>query len=223
MVNFGNDWDELLKDEFKKEYYLKLRQTLINEYRTQRIFPGMYDIFNAFKYTSYENVKCVIIGQDPYHGEGQAHGLSFSVQKGVAPPPSLVNIFKEIYADVGINNMGKHGDLTKWAQNGVLLLNSVLTVRAGQARSHRNIGWEEFTTDVIKLLNLHEKPIVFMLWGGDAKAKAKFITGKQHCILKSAPPSPLSAYNGFFGCRHFSQANEFLRNNGIDEIDWSID
>ena len=223
MVNFGNDWDELLKDEFKKEYYLKLRQTLINEYRTQRIFPGMYDIFNAFKYTSYENVKCVIIGQDPYHGEGQAHGLSFSVQKGVAPPPSLLNIFKEIYADVGINNMGKHGDLTKWAQNGVLLLNSVLTVRAGQARSHRNIGWEEFTTDVIKLLNLHEKPIVFMLWGGDAKAKSKFITGKQHCILKSAHPSPLSAYNGFFGCRHFSQANEFLRNNGIDEIDWSID
>ena len=223
MVSFENDWDELLKDEFKKEYYLKLRQTLINEYKTQRIFPGMYDIFNALKYTSYNDVKCVILGQDPYHGEGQAHGLSFSVQKGVAPPPSLVNIFKEIYADVGINNMGKHGDLTKWAQNGVLLLNSVLTVRAGQARSHRNIGWEEFTTDVIKLLNLHEKPIVFMLWGGDAKAKSKFITSKQHCILKSAHPSPLSAYNGFFGCRHFSQANEFLRNNGIDEIDWSID
>lgn len=223
MVNFGNDWDELLKDEFKKEYYLRLRQTLINEYRTQRIFPGMYDIFNAFKYTSYENVKCVIIGQDPYHGEGQAHGLSFSVKKGIAPPPSLVNIFKEIYSDIGINNMGRHGDLTKWAHSGVLLLNSVLTVRAGQARSHRNIGWEEFTTDVIKLLNQHEKPIVFMLWGGDAKAKSKFITNKQHCILKAAHPSPLSAYNGFFGCRHFSQANEFLRNHRIDEIDWSID
>ena len=131
--------------------------------------------------------------------------------------------FKEIYNDTGINNMGKHGELTKWAQNGILLLNSVLTVRAGQPKSHRNIGWEEFTTEIIKLLNLHEKPIVFMLWGGDAKAKAKFITNKQHCVLKAAHPSPLSAYNGFFGCKHFSQANEFLRNNGLDEIDWSID
>ncbi len=223
MVDFGNDWDELLKDEFKKEYYLRLRKFLVNEYRTQRIFPGMYDIFNALKMTSYNDVKCVIIGQDPYHGEGQAHGLSFSVRKGVAPPPSLVNIFKEIRDDVGIDNMGKHGELTKWAQNGVLLLNSVLTVRANQARSHRGMGWEQFTTDVIELLNQREKPMVFMLWGSDAKAKQQFITNPAHLVLKAAHPSPLSAYNGFFGCRHFSQANDFLRRSGMEPIDWSID
>ncbi len=223
MVNFNNDWDELLRDEFKKEYYLSLRQKLINEYRTQRIYPGMYDIFNAMKYTPYNNVKCVIIGQDPYHGEGQAHGLSFSVCRGIAPPPSLVNIFKEIRDDLGINNLGKHGELVKWAEEGVLLLNSVLTVRANQARSHRGLGWEEFTTDVIKLLNKREKPMVFMLWGSDAKAKQQFITNPTHLVLKAAHPSPLSAYNGFFGCRHFSQANEFLRSNGMTEIDWSID
>lgn len=223
MVNFNNDWDELLKDEFSKDYYLRLRQILINEYRTQRIFPGMYDIFNAMKLTSFNDVKCVIIGQDPYHGEGQAHGLSFSVKKGVAPPPSLVNIFKEIKSDLGIDNTGKHGELTKWAENGVLLLNSVLTVRANQARSHHGLGWEEFTTDVIKLLNSREKPMVFMLWGADAKAKQQFITNPKHCVLKAAHPSPLSAYNGFFGCRHFSKANDFLRANGMEEIDWSIE
>lgn len=223
MVNFNNDWDELLKGEFEKDYYLQLRQKLIQEYRTQRIYPNMYDIYNAMKYTAYDAVKVVIIGQDPYHGEGQAHGLSFSVRKGVAPPPSLVNIFKEIQTDVGINNLGKHGELTKWAQEGVLLLNSVLTVRADQARSHRGLGWENFTTDVIKLLNQREKPMVFMLWGGDAKAKQQFITNPKHLILKAAHPSPLSAYNGFFGCRHFSKANEFLRANGMGEIDWSID
>lgn len=223
MVEFNNEWDELLKDEFTKEYYLKLRQTLISEYRTQRIFPGMYDIFNALKLTSYNDVKCVIIGQDPYHGEGQAHGLSFSVRKGIAPPPSLINIFKEIRDDIGIDNLGKHGELTQWAKSGVLLLNSVLTVRANQARSHRGLGWEEFTTDVIKLLNIREKPMVFMLWGADAKAKQQFVTNPKHLVLKSAHPSPLSAYNGFFGCRHFSQANEFLRSNGMSEIDWSIE
>ena len=223
MVNFGNDWDALLQGEFDKEYYLKLPQTLINEYKTQRIYPGMYDIFNAMKLTSYEDVRCVILGQDPYHGAGQAHGLSFSVRKGVAPPPSLVNIFKEIRDDVGIDNLGKHGDLTKWAKSGVLLLNSVLTVRADQARSHRGLGWEQFTTDVIHLLNQRQKPMVFMLWGGDAKAKAQFITNPNHLVLKAAPPSPLSAYNGFFGCRHFSQANRFLREHGLGEIDWSID
>ena len=223
MVNFGNEWDELLKDEFKMEYYLRLREFLKREYSTQIIFPGMYDIFNALKYTSYNDVKCVIIGQDPYHGEGQAHGLSFSVRKGVAPPPSLVNIFKEIRDDVGIDNLGKHGELTKWASNGVLLLNSVLTVRANQPRSHRNHGWEHFTTDVIKLLNLRDKPMVFMLWGSDAKAKQQFITNPIHFVLKSAHPSPLSAYNGFFGCRHFSQANEFLIQQGLEPIDWSID
>lgn len=223
MVNFENEWDELLKDEFEKEYYLQLRQKLINEYKTQRIYPGMYDIFNAMKLTSYNDVKCVIIGQDPYHGEGQAHGLSFSVRKGIAPPPSLVNIFKEIRDDVGIDNLGKHGELTKWAKDGVLLLNSVLTVRANQARSHHGLGWENFTTDVIKLLDKREKPMVFMLWGADAKSKQMFITNPKHLILKSAHPSPLSAYNGFFGCRHFSKANEFLKANGMDEIDWSID
>lgn len=223
MVNFNNDWDELLKGEFDKEYYLELRKFLISEYRTQRIFPGMYDIFNAMKLTSYDSVKCVIIGQDPYHGEGQAHGLSFSVRKGVAPPPSLVNIFKEIRTDLGIDNTGKHGELTKWAESGVLLLNSVLTVRANQPRSHRGKGWENFTTDVIKLLNEREKPMVFMLWGADARAKKQFITNPAHLILEAAHPSPLSAYNGFFGCRHFSKANEFLRSKGLGEIEWAID
>lgn len=222
MIEFNNEWDELLKDEFKKSYYLELRKKLIYEYRTQQIFPGMYDIFNALKYTSYSDIKAVIIGQDPYHGVGQAHGLSFSVKKGVTPPPSLVNIFKEIKSDLGIDNMGKHGELTEWAKNGVLLLNSVLTVRANQARSHRNLGWEEFTDNVIRLINLREKPVVFMLWGADAKAKAKLITNPNHLILKAAHPSPLSAFNGFFGCRHFSKANEFLKSKGIEEIDWSI-
>lgn len=222
MIEFNNEWDELLKDEFKKPYYLELRKKLIYEYRTQQIFPGMYDIFNALKYTSYSDIKAVIIGQDPYHGVGQAHGLSFSVKKGVAPPPSLVNIFKEIKSDLGIDNMGKHGELTEWAKNGVLLLNSVLTVRANQARSHRNLGWEEFTDNVIRLINLREKPVVFMLWGADAKAKEKLITNPNQLILKAAHPSPLSAFNGFFGCRHFSKANEFLKSKGIEEIDWSI-
>lgn len=222
MIEFNNEWDELLKDEFKKPYYLELRKKLIYEYRTQQIFPGMYDIFNALKYTSYSDIKAVIIGQDPYHGVGQAHGLSFSVKKGVAPPPSLVNIFKEIKSDLGIDNMGKHGELTEWAKNGVLLLNSVLTVRANQARSHRNLGWEEFTDNVIRLINLRENPVVFMLWGADAKAKEKLITNPNHLILKAAHPSPLSAFNGFFGCRHFSKANEFLKSKGIEEIDWSI-
>ncbi|HEZ7988664.1 MAG TPA: uracil-DNA glycosylase [Ruminococcus sp.] len=222
MIEFNNEWDELLKDEFKKPYYLELRKKLIYEYRTQQIFPGMYDIFNALKYTSYSDIKAVIIGQDPYHGVGQAHGLSFSVKKGVAPPPSLVNIFKEIKSDLGIDNMGKHGELTEWAKNGVLLLNSVLTVRANQARSHRNLGWEEFTDNVIRLINLREKPVVFMLWGADAKAKEKLITNPNHLILKAAHPSPLSAFNGFFGCRHFSKANEFLKSKEIEEIDWSI-
>lgn len=223
MVNLGNDWDDVLKGEFDKEFYLELRQKLIEEYRTQRVYPGMYDIFNALKLTSYEDVRCVIIGQDPYHGYGQAHGLSFSVRKGVAPPPSLVNIFKEIRDDLGIDNLGRHGDLTKWAESGVLLLNSVLTVRADQARSHRGLGWEQFTTDVIRALNERQKPMVFMLWGGDAKAKHAFITNPRHLVLKAAHPSPLSAYNGFFGCKHFSKANEFLRSQGLGEIDWSID
>ena len=223
MVHFENSWDELLKDEFKKPYYLKLRQFLINEYRSQVIYPNMYDIFNAMKITSYEDVKVVIIGQDPYHGENQAHGLSFSVKKGIAPPPSLVNIFKEIKSDVGVDNSGKHGELTKWAEEGVLLLNSCLTVRAGKANSHRGMGWENFTDDVIRLLNQREKPMVFMLWGANAKAKAQLITNPVHLVLTAAHPSPLSAYNGFFGCKHFSKANDFLVKNGMTPVNWSID
>lgn len=222
MVNFNNDWDEILDGEFDKDYYVRLKQFLINEYKTCRVYPSMYDIYNAMKLTAYNDVKCVIIGQDPYHGEGQAHGLSFSVRQGIAPPPSLINIFKEIYNDVGIDNSGKHGDLTKWAENGVLLLNSVLTVRANQPRSHRGMGWENFTTEIITLLNKREKPMVFLLWGNDAKQKMSYITNPNHLVLTSAHPSPLSAYNGFFGCRHFSKANEFLRKNGLEEIDWSI-
>ena len=223
MVHFENSWDELLKDEFKKPYYLRLRQFLINEYRSQVIYPNMYDIFNAMKLTSYEDVKVVIIGQDPYHGINQAHGLSFSVKKGVAPPPSLVNIFKEIKSDVGVDNSGKHGELTKWAEEGVLLLNSCLTVRAGKANSHRGMGWENFTDDVIMLLNQREKPMVFMLWGANAKAKAQLITNPAHLVLTAAHPSPLSAYNGFFGCKHFSKANDFLVKNGMTPINWRID
>lgn len=222
MVKLNNDWDLLLKDEFSKQYYLELRKKLIVEYKSQQIFPGMYDIFNALKFTPYENVKAVIIGQDPYHNAGQAHGLSFSVRKGVAPPPSLINIFKEIKSDIGIDNLGKHGELIGWAESGVLLLNSVLTVRANQPRSHRNIGWEIFTDNVIRLLNEREKPIVFLLWGNDAKAKEKLITNPRHLILKAAHPSPLSAFNGFFGCKHFSKTNDFLNSNGIHSIDWSI-
>ena len=223
MVHFENSWDELLKDEFKKPYYLKLRQFLINEYSSQIIYPNMYDIFNAMKITSYEDVKVVIIGQDPYHGENQAHGLSFSVKKGIAPPPSLVNIFKEIKSDVSVDNSGKHGELTKWAEEGVLLLNSCLTVRAGKANSHRGMGWENFTDDVIRLLNQREKPMVFMLWGANAKAKAQLITNPAHLVLTAAHPSPLSAYNGFFGCKHFSKANDFLVENGMTPVNWSID
>lgn len=222
MVKLNNDWDLLLKDEFSKQYYLELRKKLIVEYKSQQIFPGMYDIFNALKFTPYENVKAVIIGQDPYHNVGQAHGLSFSVRKGVAPPPSLINIFKEIKSDIGIDNLGKHGELIGWAESGVLLLNSVLTVRANQPRSHRNIGWEIFTDNVIRLLNEREKPIVFLLWGNDAKAKEKLITNPRHLILKAAHPSPLSAFNGFFGCKHFSKTNDYLNSNGIHSIDWSI-
>lgn len=222
MINFENEWDALLADEFQKDYYKKLRATLIKEYKTQTIYPDMYDIYNALKYTSYSDVKAVIIGQDPYHGPNQAHGLCFSVKKGIKPPPSLENIFKEIKNDVGIDNTGKHGELTNWAKSGVLLLNTVLTVRRAQANSHKNIGWEQFTDRIIEIMNEREKPVVFILWGANAKSKAALITNPQHLILKSAHPSPLSAYNGFFGCRHFSATNKFLEENGIEPIDWSI-
>lgn len=221
MVTIGNEWDNLLKDEFQKEYYRKLRATLANEYKTQTIYPDMYDIFNALKYTSYSDVKAVIIGQDPYHGEGQAHGLCFSVKKGVEAPPSLKNIFKEIEDELNIKPPS-HGCLTDWAEQGVLLLNAVLTVRASLANSHKNIGWETFTDKIISILNEREKPIVFLLWGANARKKAQLITNPVHKILECAHPSPLSAYNGFFGCGHFKKCNDFLKESGEKEIDWQI-
>lgn len=222
MVNIGNSWDQLLMDEFKKDYYLKLRQFLKQEYSTQTVFPHMNNIFNALKYTAYEDVKAVILGQDPYHGEGQAHGLCFSVQRGIEPPPSLKNIFKELNSDLGIPEPN-HGELTAWAKQGVLLLNTVLTVRKGQANSHRGMGWEIFTDKIIELLNVREKSIVFLLWGSPAKAKAKLITNPKHYILSAVHPSPLSAYNGFFGCKHFSKTNEILQSIGSSPINWNLD
>ena len=222
MVLLGNTWDGLLYSEFQKEYYIKLREFLKNEYATQTIYPEMGNIFNALKYTAYEDVKAVILGQDPYHGPNQAHGLCFSVQKGVKAPPSLQNMFKELNSDLGIP-IPKSGELTSWARQGVLLLNTVLTVRAGQANSHKGMGWEIFTDRVIELLNIREKPIVFLLWGGPAKTKLKLITNPNHHILSTVHPSPLSAYNGFFGCKHFSKTNEILRSMGEKEIDWRIE
>ena len=222
MVNIGNEWDKLLADEFKKDYYLQLRQFLISEYNSHTIYPPMNDIFNALKTTSYSDVKAVILGQDPYHGAGQAHGMCFSVKKGTPPPPSLQNIFKEIHDELGLP-IPPHGELTKWAKNGVLLLNTVLTVREGQANSHKGHGWEILTDRIIELLNERNTPIVFLLWGGNARSKAKLITNPEHLVLQCAHPSPLSAYNGFFGCGHFIRANDFLKNNGIEPIDWSLD
>ena len=221
MVTIGNEWDSIIGEEFSKPYYKKLREFLKNEYKSRKIYPNMYDIFNALKYTSYNDVKAVIIGQDPYHGEGQAHGLCFSVKKGVAPPPSLVNIFKELKNDLGIEIAG-HGELTAWAQNGVLLLNTVLTVREASPNSHKNSGWETFTDAVITALNKRSTPTVFILWGANAKSKASLLTNPNHKILTAAHPSPLSAYNGFFGCKHFSKTNDFLIQNGISPIDWEL-
>ncbi|MDY2959593.1 MAG: uracil-DNA glycosylase [Hornefia sp.] len=227
MVNIGNSWDEILREEFKKEYYLKLREFLKKEYATRRIYPDMYSIFNAFKATPYENVKCLILGQDPYHGEGQAHGLSFSVPEGVPQPPSLQNIFKELAGDMEQAygkklQIPKSGCLEKWAEEGVMLLNTSLTVRAGQAGSHRNKGWEILTDRVIELLNQREKPMVFILWGNPARAKKKLIDGRKHCIIEGVHPSPLSARGGFFGGRYFSRTNEFLKAKGQKPIDWTL-
>lgn len=222
MVKFGNEWDVLLAEELEKPYYQELRQFLAAEYRNGTVYPNQYDIFNALRYTTYSGVRVVILGQDPYHGPNQAHGLSFSVKQGIQPPPSLVNIYKEIQSDLGIDNLGKHGELTDWAKQGVLLLNAVLTVRAGEANSHKGKGWEQFTDSVIRLLNLREDPIVFLLWGANAAKKQVLVTNPCHLILKAAHPSPLSAYNGFFGCRHFSQTNDFLTAHGFAPIDWSI-
>lgn len=221
MVHLGNSWDILLKDEFQKAYYRNLRTFLANEYRTQRIHPEMNDIFNSLKYTDYKDVKAVILGQDPYHQPGQAHGLCFSVKKGVAPPPSLQNIYKEIYSEYGYP-VPCHGELTYWAKQGVLLMNTVLTVRENRPNSHKGMGWEIFTDNIISLLNARPEPIVFLLWGANAKAKTKLITNPAHLVLTSAHPSPLSAYNGFFGNNHFKKANEFLMKNYKTEIDWRI-
>lgn len=221
MVNIGNSWDKILDGEFDKGYYLKLREFLKQEYSTKVIYPNMYHIFNALKFTPYEKVKAVILGQDPYHQPGQAHGLCFSVQKGVPKPPSLVNIFKELQSDLGIVPPS-HGNLESWANNGVMLLNTVLTVRRSSANSHAGKGWEIFTDRVIQLLNEREEPMVFILWGRNAKAKESLITNKKHLILKGAHPSPLSAYNGFFGGRYFSRTNDFLIANGQEPIDWQI-
>ena len=221
MVNIGNDWDELLTGEFDKPYYLQLREFLKAEYRGFTIYPDMYDIFNALKFTPYSKVKAVILGQDPYHEPGQAHGLAFSVREGTEPPPSLKNIYKELNSDLGVP-VPNTGNLTKWAAQGVLLLNTSLTVRRGQANSHKGRGWEIFTDRVIALLNEREKPVVFILWGGNAKSKIPLITGKQHCVLTAAHPSPLSAHSGFFGCRHFSKCNAFLESRGIEPIDWAL-
>ncbi len=221
MVNIGNEWDSLLADQFKSEYYLKLRQFLKYEYANFNIYPKMENIFNALKYTSYSDVKVVILGQDPYHGYGQAHGLCFSVQEGVEPPPSLKNIFAELNADLGVD-IPKSGELTKWARQGVLLLNTALTVREGCPNSHKGMGWEILTDRIIELLNQREKPMVFLLWGSNAKSKMPLITNPKHKILHTVHPSPLSVYRGFFGCKHFSKANEFLVQNGIKPVDWNL-
>lgn len=218
MVNIGNSWDNVLKDDFGGENYQNLRRFLAEEYRTHTIYPDMHHIFSALKETAFEDVKVVIIGQDPYHNPGQAHGMCFSVMPGTETPPSLVNVFKEIKSDLGIANTNPY--LIDWAKQGVLLLNAVLTVRAGQAGSHRGKGWEILTDSIIKKLNERNEPIVFMLWGAYARSKKGYVTNPNHLVLECVHPSPLSAYNGFFGCKHFSKCNEFLTQNGLKPIDW---
>ena len=222
MPALSGEWLEALKGEFKEPYYKKLFQTVNEEYRTQRIFPPADDIFNAFHYTPLGKVKVVIFGQDPYHGENQAHGLCFSVKPGVEIPPSLVNIYKELNTDLGCE-IPNNGYLIKWAKQGVLMLNTVLTVRAHTPNSHRGKGWEEFTDAAIRALNKQDRPIVFILWGRPAQTKKRMLSNPKHLILKAPHPSPLSAYRGFFGCKHFSQTNEFLEKNGIEPIDWQIE
>lgn len=221
MVNLGNSWDEILAEEFKKEYYLKLRSFLKQEYGSFTVYPDMNNIFNSLKYADYNSIKAVIIGQDPYHEPNQAHGLAFSVMKGNPLPPSLKNIYKEIEEDLGIAPPS-HGELTYWAKQGVLLLNNALTVRRGQANSHRGKGWEQFTDAVITKVNQKDSPVVYLLWGANAREKTRLINNPKHLILTAAHPSPLSAYNGFFGCKHFSKCNNFLQQQGVEPIDWSI-
>ena len=223
MVNIGNDWDQVLTEEFQKEYYQQLRQFLVEEYRTHVVYPDMHDIFNALKATAYQDVKVVILGQDPYHEPGQAHGMSFSVKPGVPQPPSLVNIFRELESDLCIAPPPKdYGYLMHWAQEGVLLLNTVLTVREHAANSHKGKGWEQLTDRIISALNEREAPVVFLLWGKNAQAKVPLITAPQHLILTGAHPSPLSAHHGFFGGRYFTKANAFLKGTGQGPVDWTI-
>ena len=220
MVHIGNDWDNVLAGEFEKDYYLSLREFLKTEYFSRRIYPPMNDIFNALKYTSYEDARVVILGQDPYHGEGQAHGLCFSVKEGIPFPPSLKNIFKELNDSLGIPAPSS-GELVGWAKQGVLLLNTTLTVREGMPQSHKGHGWEILTDRIIELMNEKTRPVVFILWGGNARAKKALITNKSHLVLECAHPSPLSAYAGFFGSNHFAKANEYLVSAGEKPIDWS--
>ena len=221
MISFNNNWDEILKDEFDKQYYLELREFLIKEYKSHLIYPDKYKIFEALKLTDYEDVKIVILGQDPYHGPNQAHGLAFSVSLGVPIPPSLLNIYKELERDINFR-IPNHGYLVDWSKQGVLLLNTALTVRAGMANSHRGKGWEVFTDQVIRHLSLREKPMVFLLWGKNAAEKEALIDTSKHLVLKAPHPSPLSAHRGFLGCGHFSKANEFLIKNSIAPINWQL-
>ena len=220
-VKIEESWKKRLADEFEKDYFKQLTDFVKQEYRQGTVYPPGPYMFNAFEHCPFDKVKVVILGQDPYHEPGQAHGLCFSVQPGVQPPPSLQNIFKELQSDLGIVPP-KDGTLTKWAERGVLMLNTTLTVRRGQANSHKNLGWTTFTDHIIEKLNEHEQPIVFLLWGGNARSKKKLITAPQHLVLESVHPSPLSAYNGFFGCKHFSKCNAFLEAHGIDPIDWDL-
>ena len=222
MGAIQNDWLQPLTPEFKKPYYAKLYKTIREEYSTRQIFPPADEIFTAFELTPLSDVKVVIIGQDPYHGDGQAHGLCFSVKPDIETPPSLVNIYKELNSDLGCY-IPNNGYLTKWARQGVLLLNTVLTVRAHQANSHRGFGWEEFTDAAIRILNEQERPIVYLLWGKPAQMKKSMLNNPKHLILEAPHPSPLSAYRGFFGCQHFSKTNEFLKDNGLEPIDWQIE
>ena len=222
MGAIQNDWLTPLSPEFKKPYYAKLYKTIREEYSTRQIFPPADEIFTAFELTPLSEVKVVIIGQDPYHGDGQAHGLCFSVKPDIETPPSLVNIYKELSTDLGCY-IPNNGYLTKWAKQGVLLLNTVLTVRAHQANSHRGIGWEEFTDAAIRILNEQDRPIVYLLWGKPAQMKKSMLNNPKHLILEAPHPSPLSAYRGFFGCQHFSKTNEFLKENGLAPIDWQIE
>ncbi|MBY2477842.1 uracil-DNA glycosylase [Clostridioides difficile] len=222
MVNLENDWNELLKEEFEKDYYLNLRKFLIEEYKTRQIFPNMHNIYEALKHTSYKDTKVLILGQDPYHGDNQAHGLAFSVQPQVKTPPSLLNMYKELKEDLGCF-IPNNGYLMPWADQGVLLLNTALTVRAHEANSHKNKGWEIFTDRVISILSEREEPVIFVLWGSNARKKVELIDTSKHYILEAPHPSPLSASKGFFGCKHFSKINEILEKLGKEPINWQIE